>query len=93
MKLLIGYGSMGKFFHLKEFSESLEKLGDLENAKTAYSMAKILRPKEYHRADRAIENVEEKLLDLVTLKDQKQESFLSHHVYDDLYACLQNIFH
>ena len=27
MKLLIAYGSQGKFFHLKEFSESLEKLG------------------------------------------------------------------
>jgi len=26
VKLLIGYGSMGKFFHLKEFSESLKKL-------------------------------------------------------------------
>ena len=27
MKLLIAYGSQGKFFHLKEFSSALEKLG------------------------------------------------------------------
>ncbi|MCV0410577.1 MAG: glycosyltransferase family 4 protein [Nitrosopumilus sp.] len=27
MKLLIAYGSQGKFFHLKEFSDSLQKLG------------------------------------------------------------------
>ena len=27
MKLLIAYGSQGKFFHLKEFSEALKKLG------------------------------------------------------------------
>ncbi len=27
MKLLIAYGSQGKFFHLNEFSESLQKLG------------------------------------------------------------------
>ena len=60
--------------------KSLEKLGDLENAKTAYSMAKILRPKEYHRADRAIENVEEKLLDLVTLKDQKQGKYKENQI-------------
>ena len=27
LKLLIAYGSMGKFFHLKEFSDALQKLG------------------------------------------------------------------
>ena len=27
MKLLIAYGSQGKFFHLKEFSKALKKLG------------------------------------------------------------------
>ena len=27
MRLLIGYGSRGKFFHLKEFSDELEKQG------------------------------------------------------------------
>ena len=26
MKLIIAYGSLGKFFHLKEFSDELEKL-------------------------------------------------------------------
>ena len=27
MKLLIAYGSLGKFFHLKEFGETLKKMG------------------------------------------------------------------
>ena len=25
MKLIIGYGSLGKFFHLREFADELEK--------------------------------------------------------------------
>lgn len=41
--------------------EALEKLGDLENAKKAYDTAAKLKPETHHRAEKAIENVEEKL--------------------------------
>jgi predicted AlkP superfamily phosphohydrolase/phosphomutase/tetratricopeptide (TPR) repeat protein len=41
--------------------EALEKLGDLENAKIAYETAAKLNPVAYVRAEKAIENVEEKL--------------------------------
>lgn len=41
--------------------EALEKLGDLENAKKAYDTAAKLKPQTHHRAEKAIENVEEKL--------------------------------
>lgn len=39
---------------------ALEKLGDLENAKLAYEMASRLKPKIFHRAEKAIQNIEEK---------------------------------
>ena len=42
--------------------EALEKLGDLENAKIAYDTAAKLKPQTHHRAEKAIENVEEKLI-------------------------------
>ena len=41
--------------------EALEKLCDLENAKKAYDTAAKLKPQTHHRAEKAIENVEEKL--------------------------------
>ena len=41
--------------------EALEKMGDLENAKLAYDTAAKLKPKSHHRAEKAIENVQEKL--------------------------------
>ncbi len=40
--------------------KALEKLGDLENAKIAYETARRLRPKEYHRAEKAVENLDKK---------------------------------
>jgi tetratricopeptide (TPR) repeat protein len=42
--------------------EALEKMGDLEHAKKAYDTAAKLKPKTHHRAEKAIENVEEKLV-------------------------------
>lgn len=60
--------------------KSLEKLGDLENAKIAYQTAKKLRPKEFHRADRAIENVEEKLLDIVSLRDKSKGKYKKNQI-------------
>ncbi|GLB48592.1 alkaline phosphatase family protein [Neptunitalea lumnitzerae] len=41
--------------------EALTKLGDLENAKIAFETAAKLKPKTYHKAERAIENIEEQL--------------------------------
>lgn len=42
-------------------AKSLEKLGDLENAKLALETANKLTPKSYHRAEKALENIEEKI--------------------------------
>lgn len=41
--------------------KALEKLGDLENAKIAYKTAASLKQKTFHRAEKALENIEEKL--------------------------------
>lgn len=41
--------------------QALEKLGDIENAKNAFEMAANLTPKTFHRAEMAIENIEEQL--------------------------------
>ena len=41
--------------------EALEKLGDLENAKLAFETAARLKPKKFHKAERALENVAEKI--------------------------------
>lgn len=45
---------------------ALEKMGDLENAKLAYETASKLRPKTFHRAQKSIENIEEKLKSIAT---------------------------
>jgi len=50
--------------------EALEKLGDLENAKIAYDTAAKLKPKTHHRAEKAIENVGEKLNEQQELRDK-----------------------
>ncbi len=50
--------------------KSLEKLGDLENAKIAYATANKLRPKEFHRAAKAVENVEKKMNVPAELRDK-----------------------
>ncbi|WP_452226731.1 alkaline phosphatase family protein [Lacinutrix cladophorae] len=50
--------------------EALEKLGDLDNAKIAYETASKLKPVEHVRAEKAIENVEEKLSEPNNLKDK-----------------------
>ena len=41
--------------------QALEKLGDLENAKLAFEMASKLKPKEFHQAEKSIENVTKKM--------------------------------
>ncbi|WP_347374167.1 alkaline phosphatase family protein [Aequorivita sp. Q41] len=55
--------------------EALEKLGDFENAKLAYETAKRLKPKTYHRAEKALENIEEKLLSPLELKDKESKKY------------------
>jgi tetratricopeptide (TPR) repeat protein len=37
--------------------QALEKLGDFENAKTAYEMANSLKPKEFHKAKQSLDNI------------------------------------
>lgn len=41
--------------------EALQKLGDLENAKIAFETAAKLKPRTYHKAEKAIENIEDEL--------------------------------
>ncbi len=41
--------------------KALEKMGDLENAKIAFKTAASLKQKTFHRAEKALENIEEKL--------------------------------
>lgn len=51
---------LNKFFYAAHYTlgRALEKLGDLENAKTAFETASRLAPETYHRAEKAIENIE-----------------------------------
>lgn len=60
--------------------EALEKLGDLENAKIAYETAKSLRPRTYHRAEKAIENIQEKLAIPVELCDKATNKYRKNQV-------------
>ena len=50
--------------------EALEKLGDIENAQKAYETAAKLKPKTHYRAEKAIENIKEKIEDSVEFKDK-----------------------
>ncbi|AUC83158.1 alkaline phosphatase family protein [Lacinutrix sp. Bg11-31] len=50
--------------------EALEKLGDKENAKKAYETAAALKPKTHHRAEKAIENINEALENPIVFKDK-----------------------
>lgn len=60
--------------------EALEKLGDLENAKKAYEMAKKLKPKKYHRAEKAIENLEEKIAVPLDLQDKTTNKYRENQI-------------
>ncbi len=50
--------------------EALEKLGDLKNAKIAFETAASLKPKTHHRAEKAIENIEENFSATIDYKDK-----------------------
>ncbi|TVZ58783.1 sulfotransferase domain-containing protein [Flavobacteriaceae bacterium MAR_2010_105] len=55
--------------------EALEKLGDLENAKKAYDTAARLKPKTHYRAQKAIENVDEKLHNNLLSQDKHEHKY------------------
>jgi len=60
--------------------EALEKLGDLDNAKIAYETAMKLKPRTHHRAEKALENIEEKKEDLLQLTDKKTGVFRENQI-------------
>lgn len=49
---------------------ALEKFGDLENAKIAFETASRLTPKTFHRAERAIENIDKKIAETLEFNDK-----------------------
>ena len=55
--------------------EALEKMGDLENAKMAYDTAAKLKPESHHRAEKAMENVEDKLNKSVGFTDKSDYKY------------------
>src|SRR5690606_3756732 len=61
-----------KFFPAAHYilGKSLEKMGDLENAKKAYQTAVSLKRKSYHKAEQALENLEEKINTPIEFKDK-----------------------
>ncbi|MEZ4801813.1 MAG: alkaline phosphatase family protein [Gelidibacter sp.] len=54
---------------------ALEKLGDLKNAKIAFETAARLTPKTFHRAERAVENLEERITQPLELKDKTSAKY------------------
>ncbi|MEZ4792701.1 MAG: alkaline phosphatase family protein [Gelidibacter sp.] len=54
---------------------ALEKFGDLENAKTAFETAARLTPQTFHRAEKAIENLEERMALPLEFKDKKTTKY------------------
>jgi predicted AlkP superfamily phosphohydrolase/phosphomutase/tetratricopeptide (TPR) repeat protein len=66
-----------KYFPAAHYSlgKALEKMGDLENAKIAYETAANLKPKTYPRAEKALENIEEKIKTPLNLRDKTHHKF------------------
>jgi len=60
--------------------EALEKLGDLENAKIAFETAASLKPKTHHRAEKAIENIEEKFSIPTDYKDKGEFKYRKNQI-------------
>jgi predicted AlkP superfamily phosphohydrolase/phosphomutase/tetratricopeptide (TPR) repeat protein len=54
---------------------ALEKMGDLENAKIAYKTAASLKQKTFKRAEKALENVEEKIQTPLNLSDKSERKY------------------
>lgn len=60
--------------------EALEKMGDLENAKKAYETAYALKPKTHYRAQKAIENINDKKASLLTFNDKISTMFYDNQI-------------
>jgi tetratricopeptide (TPR) repeat protein len=60
--------------------EALEKLGDLENAKMAFETAARLKPKTHPRAEKALENINEKNSDLQNYQDKSQFKYRKEQI-------------
>lgn len=60
--------------------KALEKMGDLENAKIAFGTAARLKPKTYHRAIKALENIEEKIMTHIELRDKTTSKYRKDQV-------------
>ncbi|WP_339634225.1 alkaline phosphatase family protein [Bizionia echini] len=61
-------------------AEALEKMGDLENAKLAYSTAAKLKPVTHHRAEKAIENIEERLINPNEFTDKSDFKYRENQI-------------
>lgn len=60
--------------------EALEKLGDLENAKKAYETAAKLKPKTHFKAEKAIENIDEKIEASINFNDKSEYKFRENQI-------------
>ena len=61
--------------------EALTKLGDLENAKKAFETAAMLKPKTFHKAEKALENIEEKLIEeKLSLTDKSEFKYRENQI-------------
>lgn len=59
---------------------ALEKLGDLENAKIAFKTATTLKAKTYHKAEKALENIVEKITTPLKLRDKIQYKYRKEQI-------------
>jgi predicted AlkP superfamily phosphohydrolase/phosphomutase/tetratricopeptide (TPR) repeat protein len=60
--------------------EALEKLGDIDNAKIAYETAAKLKPKTHHRAEKALENINEDIEIPLELTDKSKYKYRKNQV-------------
>ena len=60
--------------------EALEKLGDLDNAKKAYETAAKLKPKTHFKAEKAIENIDEKIEASINFNDKSEYKFRENQI-------------
>src|SRR5690606_14142607 len=60
--------------------QALEKLGDFESAKMAYKTAASLKRKTFHRAEKALENLEEKITRPLHLQDKQTYKYKKEQI-------------
>ncbi len=59
---------------------ALEKLGDLENAKLAFETASRLTPETFHKAEKSIENIEEKMIENLKFEDKISSNYRTNQI-------------